>query len=166
MQKCKNYSYVRAYIIAQLSYTTQHTAILIISPLYPPDKQQSSDAVYCMAGGHRPLSNQSTCVCTGTLVTCIAMLRFFTSHGRHFALKFDVEKSTLVDSPTSNFTPIGAWMVCGAPKLKNIYNFRIHMPHRLGDLYKKIFKVCRQLPAGLHTKFGCIHSIFDLHGWG
>jgi len=43
---------VCAYHCAQLSYTTQHSAVLIIFALmsYPLDKHQSSDAVYWRGG--------------------------------------------------------------------------------------------------------------------
>jgi len=44
MQKCKKCSHVCAYHCAQLSYTTQHRAGLIIFPL------QDSDAVYWSGG--------------------------------------------------------------------------------------------------------------------
>jgi len=43
--KFKNCSHVCASHRAQPWYTTQHKAVLIIFPSYPPDKHQSSDAV-------------------------------------------------------------------------------------------------------------------------
>ena len=57
-ENCKNCSSKSAYDCAQLQYTIQHRTVLIISPLLPPDKHHSSDAVYWRGGGHRLTSLQ------------------------------------------------------------------------------------------------------------